>query len=219
MKPGCNTLPQAYSELGWPKTKFKPDDNQPGRKVAYWHVANSTDDMELVHQIVTIYEAFGEINYHLSKMNKVLMPAARREDADIVITFNTNNDDLPVKFMDGVLAYALPNRIYVNDRFYWTASGDIGKRKDLKYTLIHECLHVLGLGHTQSHSDIMAPKYAPSNRITQDTINGLWNRYGESLIQRLSDRPTPKKINWILIGVIVLLSGALIYLLLLNSIL
>ena len=180
MNHGCNIAAQFYSELGWAPIDFHAHPRYPFRLIARWHVINTTDDMELHHQIGTFHDAFAEINYHLSKLGKQLVPTADPEKADIKISFHTGTDHPIKKFPKGVLAYALPGHVYVNDNYYWSLLKKMNT-KSLKYTLIHEILHILGVGHTKAEGDIMEPEYNPDNTITKDTLKVLHKRYDEAI--------------------------------------
>lgn len=198
---GCQQLPTNLALNNW-KVDFKPWRE---RRVAYWHVLNFTEDMPQWEQVSVFYKVFNEINYHLAKYNCHLQSTSNPENAlkgGILIRFSKNDDpELPVKFEEGVLAYAIRGLIYVNEELFWQAR-DSKTAYDLVYALTHESLHSLGLDHTTAPGDIQQAIYAPGNYITQDSATALGMKYGAG-VSKL--KASTKKYPTIYIALIVIL--------------
>lgn len=95
-----------------------------------------------------------------------------KSGAVVEIKFRKNGDpDLPVKFMDKQIAFALPpgdtllaSDLFVNLEKNFSELHNSG-HFNLTKILVHELLHCLGFGHSENPKCILYEKYVPSDEI------------------------------------------------------
>ena len=154
----------------------------------YWHIENFTKDMPK-YKVILAFE----------QMFKILQPyvkptfesTSNPKLSQITIRFRNNTaPDLPVKFDAQTLAYAflannstalnLVSDMFFNENFTW-AEVHKPKHINLLKVAVHECLHALGLYHSDDKNDILYYMYQPNNDITftKDTIDSIYRLYGK----------------------------------------
>ena len=161
---------------------------QPTGGIIYYHIMNFTPDLPKHKTVLSIQKAFDLIAEQMYPIQ--FKPTKDVKAAHIHIRFKNNDDPiLPIKFDKGTLAYAfapsghaLASTVWFNDALNW---GDLNKPKyiNLLKVAVHEFLHALNVGHTNTEeykNDIMQPVYNPHIPIvfTEDTQNALKHLYG-----------------------------------------
>jgi hypothetical protein len=164
-----------FSLLGSKRLPFDEDGN------LYYFINNYSTHRGEEVQKQLIVSAFIEWNYELFDYNKTFLLTEIKEKAFIQITFvggsskiELPNDLKPVLEDAGVIAFCPTGtgNLYINDNIDWSDNT-----VDLKYSLIHEIGHSLGIAHTNNKDDIMYSEYIAGNRITKDTINAIKQLY------------------------------------------
>jgi len=151
----------------------------------FWHLADTTPDMEGAQVIKAFNRAFAEWAPFLNPI--VFSSTSEKEKANILINFAEEGDaDLPESFGgDEVLAYAyFPidnySEMWFDESERW-GSMSSSTRIDLFKVAVHELGHSLGIGHTTAAGDIMQAFYDPNTmvKITEDSADAIETLYGE----------------------------------------
>lgn len=151
----------------------------------FWHLADTTPDMEGAQVIKAFNRAFAEWAPFLNPI--LFTSTSEKEKANILINFAEEGDaDLPESFGgDEVLAYAyFPidnySEIWFDESERW-GSMSSSTRIDLYKVAVHELGHSLGIGHTKEPRDIMQAFYDPDTmvEITGDSSAAIQTLYGE----------------------------------------
>jgi len=151
----------------------------------FWHLADTTPDMEGAQVIKAFNRAFAKWAPFLNPI--VFTSTSEKEKANILINFAHEGDaDLPESFGgDEVLAYAFfpidnYSEIWFDESERW-GSMSSSTRIDLFKVAVHELGHSLGIGHTKAPRDIMQAFYDPNTmvEITADSSAAIQTLYGE----------------------------------------
>jgi len=151
----------------------------------FWHLADTTPDMDGAQVIKAFTRAFAEWAPFLNPI--VFTSTSEKAKANILINFAEEGDaDLPESFGgDEVLAYAyFPidnySEIWFDESERW-GSMSSSTRIDLFKVAVHELGHSLGIGHTKAPRDIMQAFYDPDTmvKITEDSSAAIETLYGE----------------------------------------
>ena len=198
IKYSCQGQPLAYTRFGDP---LPVDENGELR----WHMVNWGTDMDPYHQIGLLSNVFQKWNRYLAAFDfvstakddykwsimwslddKIHMPDGTIIDSPF--SFNNNPDILAVQFPS-------PNLVCViNDNYDYSLDKPGPNVHNLAKVLLHEIGHGLRLGHTTVKGDIMWDRYDPDAKITEDTINGLYELHKDQMIKFL------RKPNMLMIG-------------------
>jgi len=164
----------------------------------FWHLADTTPDMEGAKVIAAFTRAFAEWAPFLSPIKFV--STSVKAKANILINFAFEGDaDLPESFGgDEVLAYAFfpidnYSEIWFDESERW-GSMSTSTRIDLFKVAVHELGHSLGIGHTKAEDDIMLPFYDPNTavEITLDSSAAIDVLYGEYMETLQPELPPPE---------------------------
>jgi len=151
----------------------------------FWHLADTTPDMEGVKVIRAFTRAFEKWAPFMAPI--VFTSTSEKEKANILINFAHDGDaDLPEPFgSDAVLAYAFfpidnYSEMWFDESERW-GSMSSSTRIDLFKVAVHELGHSLGIGHTTAAGDIMQAFYDPDImvKITEDSADAIQTLYGE----------------------------------------
>lgn len=194
VKYGCESLPQQYARFG--RGQLPCDENG----VIHWMFLNWGTDMDRYLQVMTIQAAFSEWAQHLFPIRFISTPHEQKAvwhvawaDDDDVINFpDGTKQDSPFKFRDNPSTIAVqyqsdPLLLILSDRWDYSLDAAGPNVINLWETATHEIGHGLQLGHTNHRKDIMYYQYILGNRISEDSVNGLYDFHGDQ-IRELAER-------------------------------
>lgn len=182
----AHTPVERYSLLETPLLPFNEYGN------LYYFINNYSDKMPMDAQKAMITAAFDEWNYELNAYEKRFIYTENADLAYLKISFVGGNSkiQLPkeiVSVLDDVNVLAFHHtgtgNIYVSDNNDWA-----DKSIDLRYSIIHEIGHAIGLAHTSRHDDIMYSMYIKYNKITSDTRDGIKKIFNKPIFNLASIR-------------------------------
>lgn len=203
VKYSCEVTPRGYTEFGGPL----PVDSS---YTIRWHLHNFSKDLDRWHQWAIIGNAFGEwerytwpirfqstsevelAQWHIYWVdgNKIRLPD--NTSVESRFDFTKHTPTLAVQ-------YASPDLVLlINDSKDYSANTPGSNTFDLYKTILHEIGHGLGLGHTNHRdgkNDIMLPVYDPKNKITINSIRGIYDIHGKVIKRAMKELPYIKLLH------------------------
>ncbi len=208
----CAGQPARFSKIGG-----KPLEWIDGNFL-YFHLYNFSPDLPEFQQVAAVKEVFDRLNRELyplhfrstghpekhasHQVEKIYFVAAdgyahlgdKGDLKDVRLKcpfdFKANPGTLAVQYPNSNRKAAMS--CFINDRMYLTLKHS-DESHSLPFILLHEILHMF-LDHTRAPGDIMNAVYAPGNKFTQDSRDGLMHVCGEARLAAIRNTPWS---NWI----------------------